>query len=196
MAITKTRRSFLGAAMALPAVAIVAPALATKPVANTAEWDRLCAMLQEARDAYLSVSAEHSRCETRKFAALAAMRPVPSEPEADAFDMDEPLAAYIARTKTPENQAAWQQYEEAKKAWNDERAAVAAGVMGGADQRWEAAIERRDKAMAAIWDYPATSLSMLRAKTELLAREYDGQFEEREIAALVADIRRLADREG
>ena len=50
--------------------------------------------------------------------------------------------------------------------------------------------------MAAIREYPATSLVMLRAKTELLAREYDGQFEECEIAALVADIRRLADREG
>lgn len=188
MATTTNCRALLTAAMVLPAVAIARPAFAqASPAADTSEWDRLVRVLNDARTEYVEADRVFNRHEERACDAARAVV-MPTEPA--ALSVAEVIANPHAWNE------AWQAYDAARKAWKVEADAARAQVMDDVETQYHVSLNKWDVAVDAVRQHPVATLAMLRRKADILHAEYDGSLDENDASALIADIRRLADREG
>jgi hypothetical protein len=187
-----TRRAMIGAIAALPAIGMAGQVHATPGTDSV--WAALVADYQKARQHMKHVGKAFDAAE-RRLAALRPDKPLP--PKAPAlFNPDGTHNSdALQRILRGSYKADYNSYEQACEAWTAECARIRADVLDKLEKEWEAAVDATGTAAKRVLAYPVTSVEQLADKLAILTKEYhDFGSQEGEMAAVIADVDRLARR--
>jgi len=185
------RRTLLGGAVALPALAVAAvPAAAAAPVID-ARWDRLVAAYERA-DADLTtadaaVEAVWQVHEPKRTALGDCPQAPPNVYPRPVLDMT--VREMRDCRPCPDAQA---RYEADFAAWRDKVDALMSEGLDAAQEHYDAVVDVQDRAAHALFAYPAPTTAALLYKLAVAEQAYRNCDLRQSVAAqLMADVRRL-----
>lgn len=170
------------------------PVAPDHPDISDASWAAIVADYRAKRAEYHRLVTALDEAESRFEAHVELTAPKPKQPESvELPDIKNMTIAQIrAVDDTPENKAAWQQYEQDLAAWTAMRDGLHDTMVGPIECEHDRSLEEHVDAFRALVSYPVSSLTELDEKMALVLGEYEGfDVAPERVAAIQADVRRL-----
>lgn len=196
-----TRRNLLAAVAVMPIAACPSPASAASviPLKILVEaepvWDRVYSAFQAADAEQRALYSVFAAREAEWDAGEADRDPEPQQIASPDFDASLPMNDALAAAVGPEWVSRWETRDAERKAWQQRDDAAYATFIGDTETRWEAANAACDEALRTLIEYPVGSLSALAEKATVITARFGDMIDGDDAQVLIADIRRLAEKE-